>query len=80
MKRIPQDAAIQTLLYVIRPDTHIKVIDRLNMYDQGNVVYDGLKSKFDGVEYAKYHRSKVHSIELKDDVLILTIETAYEQY
>lgn len=80
MKRIPQDAAIETLLYVIRPDTHIKVIDRLNMYDQGNIVYDGLKSKFDNYEYSKYHRSKVHGIELKDDTLILIIETANDKY
>lgn len=82
MKKIPQYMAVETLLSVLNPTHYINVIDRKNMYDNGETVYSGKAIEFlYGYKYAKYQRTKVSSIDILDtSTMVITIETCNDKY
>lgn len=81
MKRIPQKTAVQTISYFVSPKSKVIIIDRENMYDKGEEVFNGIwDDLMYDLEYAKIHASEVHGIDVKDDTIIITIETKYKEY
>jgi murein L,D-transpeptidase YafK len=85
MKRIPQNMAVQTLSYVLRPDEFIKVIDYPNIYDcsegrNGTVVFEGVVGALNSWEYAKICASKIHEVFPVTDILVLKIVTNADRY
>lgn len=81
MKRIPQKTAVQTISYSVSPQSKVVIIDRENMYDKGKEVFNGIWNDLSyDLKYTKILLSEVHGIDVKDDTLIITIETRYEEY
>ena len=80
MKKIPQNAAIETLQYIMRPDQKLIIKDRANMYDTGKVVFDDVNKNLIGYDYAKIMKSKIRDIGIQDDAIVLTIEMSNDEY
>lgn len=86
MKRIPQSAALKTILYYIGGLQKIKVIDYENRYEasiKGNhiVIFEGLykDANYDTFNY-KQERAEITSIEPNGDELIIGICTKNDRY
>jgi hypothetical protein len=80
MKRIAQDVAIETLTYVLNPTQPVIIIDRKNMYDDGEMVFQGEVSELNSYEYSKILKSKIYSIINRDGIFVFAIETANDKY
>ncbi len=80
MKKIFHDVGIEALILVTKPSTHITVIDRKNMYDNGDIVFDDECHKLCHYQYDKYVRSRIRDLYVENDTLVLTIETCNESY
>lgn len=80
MKKIYHDIAIEALILITRPNTHITVIDRKNMYDNGKIVFSNECHKLCHYDYAKIVRSRIRDLYAEDDKIIITIETCNEDF
>ena len=80
MKKIFHDVAVEALILVTKPSTPIVVIDRKNMYDNGEIVFDDECHKLCHIKYTKYVRSRIRDLCISDDKLVFTIETCNESY
>lgn len=81
MKRIPSKTAVQTISYSVSPKSKVIIIDRENMYDKGKEVFNGIWNDLSyDIKYTRILASEVHGIDVKDDTLVITIETKYEEY
>lgn len=81
MKRIAQDVAIETLTYVMNPTQPVIIVNRKNMYDDGEMVFQGNVYDLNSYEYSKILKSKIYSIgSLDDGTIIFFIETVNDKY
>lgn len=88
MKRIANDVAVQSILYVIGGFQEIKIIDYKDTWElfsdeectKGTVVYSGLVKDISHFKLWKIVESKCYGIIVKDNVLIFQIFMRIEQY
>lgn len=80
MKRIANEVAIETILGTMNQDKHIIIKDREHMYDEGRIVFDGLRKELYDLKYVKFCRSRIISTDIQDNAIIFTIETISDKY
>ena len=82
MKRIANDVALQTLLYVIGGLRKIRVIDVKNTWThEFEVVYEGLYKDWSYLDRSyKIEHSAVHGLYAEDDVLVIELNTVSDTY
>lgn len=89
MKKVMNDVAFDTVSYVVSGFQQIEIYDRENINDENPVlVYKGLMKDYNSLHaeitrgYSQYKigRSMVHKIEIKDNVMVFTLQMKYEEY
>lgn len=88
MKKIMNAVALQTVLYVIGGLQEIEVYDKENDYAEPLLIYKGMVKDFISIHanfakgYSEYKvgASKVYRIDVKDNVMVFTLRTKYEEY
>ena len=85
MKRVMNEVALQTLLYVVGGLEKIRIKDYANSYaammdGKHSIVYEGLMKDSSRALLHKHEYARVRGIDVKDGVLEIGICTAYEQY
>lgn len=90
MKRIPQNIAVQTLSYILRPNQLIRIVDFPNLYDcseniNGEVVFDDEVSCLNSWKYGKILSSKIHEILPRHNVhgtnyIVVKICTSVDEF
>lgn len=88
MKRVMNNVALGTVLSVIGGLQEIEVYDRENDYVEPVLVYKGMVKDFISIHtvfpkgYSEYkvNASMVHRIDVKENVIVFTLRTKYEEY
>lgn len=89
MKRIPQNTAVQTISYILKPNQLLTIIDYPSLYEcaedkNGKVIFDDEAGVLFSYKYAKLNSTKVHGIMSKQtacgDVLILKVVMCTDEY
>lgn len=91
MKRIAQNVAVTTLLYTMKPDARVRIVDvdhNIFMYtrDQNWEAQEGLGEVFtvDQILHNVYNtriaNARIRATGIYDDMLILVIDTEDEEY
>lgn len=80
MKKVFHDIAVEALILITKPSTHITVIDRKNMFDTGEIVFSDECHKLCHYDYTKITRSMIRDLYVEDNKLIITVETCNEKF
>lgn len=82
MLRIPQKAAIQTILQYMKPQQKVFVIDKCHPDDcVGSKAYEGTTDDLlHNYINAKYCAAECRGLTVEDDKVVFTICTQWEKY
>lgn len=87
MKRIANNVAVQTVLYTIKPDQKVKVVEYSNYFDcdkgrNGTTLYEGAAGGLCGYEYVKATHRVVRLIRTEQEageiVVVFVVFPEYE--
>lgn len=79
MKRLYERIPLRSVLYCIRGDQEIRIIDGGEIIFEG-VVLDVSRAQWDYKLPYKIDRAEIHKIGVDDGVMVFSLDTKYEEF
>lgn len=80
MKRIANNVALATVLYVIGGTQKIRIYDGRDAWHTGELVFDGLLKDSAGRLCRKHEAAAIHRISIDGDTMVFDLDTSYELF